>query len=67
LQYLNEWEYRTAATGLHFVNSTPELMDTYENLRNGAIDPYIALRDAFSARRAAQVRAQKEAEHPPKL
>src|SRR5882724_7521088 len=32
VQYLNEWEYRTAASGLNFVNSTPELMDTYENL-----------------------------------
>jgi phospholipid-binding lipoprotein MlaA len=65
VQYLDEWEYRTGATSLNFVNSTPELMDSYENLRSGSIDAYAALRDAFSARRAHQIRAQKEAERKP--
>lgn len=57
-QYLNEWEYRAAATGLNIVNQSPEAMRTYDTLKNAAIDPYVALRDAFASRRAQQVRDQ---------
>lgn len=55
-QYLSEWEYRATAAGLDAVNQSPDAMRTYDNLKSAAIDPYVALRDAFSARRAQQMR-----------
>lgn len=55
-RYLPEWEYSAAAQTLNVVNESPELMDMYFNFKEGAIDPYIALRDAFASRRAAMVR-----------
>ncbi|MBI4622848.1 MAG: VacJ family lipoprotein [Verrucomicrobia bacterium] len=57
-QYLSEWEYRATAAGLDAVNQSPEAMRTYDHLKSAAIDPYVALRDAFSARRAQQMRDQ---------
>ena len=59
VQYLNDWEYRTGAAGLDAVNRSPEAMRSYDNLKNAAIDPYVALRDAFASRRAQQVRDQQ--------
>ena len=55
LHYLDEWEHRVAAHALDAVNQSPETMDTYFNFKSGAIDPYIAVRDAFAARRAKQI------------
>jgi len=57
-QYLNNWEYRTGAVALEAVNQSPDAMHTYDTLHGAAVDPYVALRDAFSARRAQQVREQ---------
>lgn len=57
-QYLSEWEYRASAAGLDAVNQSPDAMTTYDNLKSAAIDPYVALRDAFSARRAQKMRDQ---------
>ncbi len=58
VQYLSEWEYRAAGAGLNAVNQSPDAMHTYDTLKSAAIDPYVALRDAFSARRAQQMRDQ---------
>lgn len=58
-QYLPEWEERTAATVVDGVNKLPEAMDAYDNLKGASIDPYSALRNAFAARRAQQVREQR--------
>lgn len=53
VQYLNDWEYRTAATGANVVNQSPGAMHNYDSLTDAAIDPYVALRDAFASRRAS--------------
>jgi phospholipid-binding lipoprotein MlaA len=55
-QYLPEWEYEAIATAVDTVNRSPEAMKNYDTLKGAAIDPYVALRDAFSARRAQQAR-----------
>ncbi len=57
-QYLPEWEYRAAASGTDAVNQSPDAMRAYDTLNSAAIDPYVALRDAFASRRAQQLREQ---------
>lgn len=52
VHYVEEWEVRTGALVLTVVNESPELMKNYEQLKAAAIDPYAALRDAYSARRS---------------
>lgn len=52
VHYLPEWEYRTGVSVYRLVNESPELMDSYEQLKSAAVDPYAALRDAYSARRS---------------
>jgi len=56
VKYLPEWEYSASARALDVINESPELMKNYFNFKSSAIDPYAGLRDAFSARRAQQVR-----------
>lgn len=51
--YLNETAYRVAVGAFDTFQQTPRLMDNYFSVRDGAIDPYIAVRDynwAFRAR-----------------
>jgi phospholipid-binding lipoprotein MlaA len=52
VHYLSEWEYRAVTNGVRISNESPELMQAYDQLKSAALDPYIALRDAYSARRA---------------
>ncbi len=52
VHYLPEWEYRAAATGPEVVNQSPEQMQAYDQLKAAAVDPYVALRDAYSSRRS---------------
>jgi phospholipid-binding lipoprotein MlaA len=60
VHYLQEWEYRTAGNVLRVVNQSPELMDNYDMLKSAAIDPYVALRDAYSARRLFRAEASMQ-------
>jgi phospholipid-binding lipoprotein MlaA len=39
-----------------FVNGLPKAIDTYDQLKSGAVDPYIAIRDAYLSNRAAQIK-----------
>ncbi|MEO6246254.1 MAG: VacJ family lipoprotein [Opitutaceae bacterium] len=55
VHYLQEWEYRAAATGLTIVNQSPEQMQAYDQLKAAAVDPYVALRDAYSSRRSRRI------------
>lgn len=52
VHYLNDSGYRYGVGGLAIVNQSPDLLREYDNLKAAAIDPYIALRDAYSAQRA---------------
>jgi phospholipid-binding lipoprotein MlaA len=53
--YLQEWEYRALASGVTIVNQSPELMKAYDQLKSASVDPYVALRDAYSSRRSKRV------------
>lgn len=45
-----------ALSGVRYVNSLPKSIDTYDQMKSGAVDPYIAMRDGFLSYRAAQVK-----------
>lgn len=62
VHYLPEWEYRAGATGLTITNESPEGMQAYDQLKAAAVDPYVALRDAYSARRSR--RTSKDTQVP---
>jgi phospholipid-binding lipoprotein MlaA len=55
VHYLNDWEARAAVSGEELVNQSPELMTGYDQLKAGSVDPYVALRDAYSVRRTRRV------------
>lgn len=56
LVYVNPWEYPLAA-GLTFrLNDLGNVLPAYEDLTSMAVDPYIAMREAYAALRQAQVR-----------
>jgi phospholipid-binding lipoprotein MlaA len=55
IYYIPKWKVRTGAEAFQVVNESPDLMDQYDALKAGAIDPYVALRDAYSSRRARRI------------
>lgn len=55
-QYFPEWEQKAAYQTTYVIQRSPELVNTYEVVTGGAIDPYVALRDAYISRRADQVK-----------
>ena len=52
VHYIPKWKIRTGVAAFQVVNESPELMDDYDQLKAGSIDAYVALRDAYSSRRA---------------
>lgn len=53
--YIPEWEYAWGTKlGFRF-NDLGTLLPTYEDLKSIAIDPYIAMREAYASHRQAQV------------
>lgn len=55
VEALDKWEHEAIANGIRISNQMPELMDAYDMLKEASIDPYVALRDAYAARRALRV------------
>jgi phospholipid-binding lipoprotein MlaA len=55
LHYLNSWKYRTGGTVVSIVNQSPEQMQAYDQLKAAAVDPYVALRDAYNVRRSRRL------------
>jgi phospholipid-binding lipoprotein MlaA len=53
--YLSRWEYRYGASALMIVNESPDQLRAYNDLKAAAVDPYIALRDAYASQRARRV------------
>jgi phospholipid-binding lipoprotein MlaA len=45
-----------ALSGTRFVNALPKAIETYDQVKSAAVDPYIAIRDAYLSLRAAQVK-----------
>mgnify|MGYP003589053226 CR=1 FL=1 len=57
--YLSPW-YASVATGVYEeVNATSLRIGDYESLKNAAVDPYVAFRDAYIQYRQKSVQARK--------
>jgi phospholipid-binding lipoprotein MlaA len=53
--YIRHWEYRYGASALMIVNQSPDQLRAYDQLKAAAVDPYVALRDAYASERANHV------------
>jgi len=49
------WEWRTALTATEVVVESPQLLDRYEQMKDGAIDPYGSLKNAYTQNRRAAI------------
>jgi phospholipid-binding lipoprotein MlaA len=45
-----------ALSATRYVNGLPKSIDAYDQMKSAAVDPYIAMRDAYLSYRAAQVK-----------
>lgn len=54
--YINPWYASTGAEGVFRLNDMGEVLPAYENLTDIAIDPYIAMREAYANMRAVQIK-----------
>ena len=54
--YVTRTKYRIAVKGYDKVNSTSLTLGEYESLKKAAIDPYVAVRDAYFQYRRNQIR-----------
>ena len=45
-----------ALSATRFVNGLPKAIDTYDQMKSAAVDPYIAIRDGYLSYRAAQIK-----------
>lgn len=52
VHYVQGWKYRAEINAFRITNESPELIASYDQLKAAAIDPYVALRDAYSSRRS---------------
>jgi phospholipid-binding lipoprotein MlaA len=55
VHYIRLWEYRYGASALMIVNQAPDQLRAYDQLKAAAVDPYVALRDAYASERANHV------------
>lgn len=55
VHYLHHWEYRYGASALQIVNESPDQLRAYDQLKAAAVDPYVALRDAYASERVNHV------------
>jgi phospholipid-binding lipoprotein MlaA len=55
VHYIQQWEYRYGASALMIVNQSPDQLRAYDELKAAAVDPYVALRDAYASERANHV------------
>ncbi len=53
--YVTPWQLKWSLRGANLINSTSFRIDDYEALKNAAIDPYIALRNAYIQNRSAKI------------
>jgi len=58
VSYINPWFVWLGVRGYEEVNSTSLRIGDYESLKNAAIDPYVALRDAYIQYRMKKVKSR---------
>jgi phospholipid-binding lipoprotein MlaA len=64
VSYLKPWYAWLGARGYEEVNSTSLKIGDYESLKGAAIDPYVALRDAYVQYRQNQMKGRKAKQEP---
>lgn len=55
LSYIGTYWYAPGARGLNVVNETSMRIGDYESLKKAALDPYVALRDAYYQNRLSKI------------
>jgi phospholipid-binding lipoprotein MlaA len=58
VHYIPHWQYRYGTSALMIVNESPDQLRAYDQLKAAAVDPYIALRDAYASERASHNAAE---------
>ncbi len=58
--YIQPWYASTAVTAFEYLNATSLRIGEYESLVGAAIDPYVAMRNAYIQYRMKNVKARKE-------
>jgi len=66
VSYINPWYEWLAVRGYEEVNDVSLRIGDYESLKEAAIDPYVALRDAYAQYRQKKVEVNKGKPEPPK-
>ena len=66
VSYITPWYEWLAVRGYEEVNDTSLRIGDYESLKEAAIDPYVALRDAYNQYRQKKVEVRKGKPEPPK-
>ena len=66
VSYITPWYDRLAVSVFEKVNYTSLRIGDYESLKEAAIDPYVALRDAYAQYRQKMVEAARGKQTPPK-
>jgi phospholipid-binding lipoprotein MlaA len=56
LSYIGEYWYSPGARAFNVVNETSLRIGDYESLKKAALDPYVALRDAYYQNRLSKIR-----------
>lgn len=66
VSYITPWYAWLAVRGYEEINDTSLRIGDYESLKEAAIDPYVALRDAYDQYRQKKVEVRKGKPEPPK-
>jgi phospholipid-binding lipoprotein MlaA len=64
VSYVNPWYASLGIRSYEMVNSTSLKIGDYESLKEAAIDPYVAIRDAYVQYRQNQMKARKTKQEP---
>ena len=65
--YIDPWTIWAGVRGYEKVNSTSLTIGDYESLKEAAIDPYVAIRDAYVQYRLKKVRNKRAAPEPSRV
>jgi phospholipid-binding lipoprotein MlaA len=65
--YIDPWTIWAGVRGYEKVNSTSLTIGDYESLKEAAIDPYVAIRDAYVQHRLKKVRNRRAAPEPSRV
>jgi phospholipid-binding lipoprotein MlaA len=66
ISYINPWYQSLGVRTYEEVNDTSLSIGDYESLKGAAIDPYVALRDAYGQYRQGLIEAARGKAAPPK-